>query len=75
MSVRSAHENVKANKFTGEYVSACCNFIKMLNDSSMFPKKLITQILLNNLNNLIELRRIFMILINQLKMKYVKNAS
>lgn len=37
MSIASALESVKANKFTREYIYACCNFMKMLNDSNMFP--------------------------------------
>ena len=37
MSTGSALDIVKANKFTKEYIYDCCMFMKMLNDSSMFP--------------------------------------
>ena len=37
MSTESALDNVKVNKFTKEYIYDCCLFMKMMNDSSMFP--------------------------------------
>ena len=37
MSIGSALDNVKLNKFTREYINDCCRFMKMSNDSSMFP--------------------------------------
>ena len=36
MSMGSALDNVKLNKFTREYIYDCCRFMKMLDNSSMF---------------------------------------